>query len=154
MIMMNTEALAEDRVRENTATEVNQKFDDDLAMRIRLYAHAGPDEIDRRLRQLDQEWDMERVLQTNAATIALTGTLLGMFSKKWLLLPAFVTGFLLQHSIQGWCPPVPVFRNLGVRTRLEIEKERYALKALRGDFAIQNNGDAPDVEKLLRSLDL
>jgi hypothetical protein len=29
---------------------------------------------------------------------------------------------------------VPVFRRLGVRTRQEIEREKYALKALRGDF--------------------
>jgi hypothetical protein len=45
-----------------------------------------------------------------------------------------VTAFLLQHALQGWCPPVPVFRRLGVRTTAEIDRERYALKALRGDF--------------------
>ena len=45
-----------------------------------------------------------------------------------------MTGFLLQHALQGWCPPVPVFRRLGVRTTAEIDRERYALKALRGDF--------------------
>ena len=42
--------------------------------------------------------------------------------------------FLLQHAVQGWCPPVPFFRRRGVRTAREIEIERYALKALRGDF--------------------
>jgi hypothetical protein len=30
---------------------------------------------------------------------------------------------------------MPVFRRLGVRTAREIARERYALKALRGDFA-------------------
>jgi hypothetical protein len=45
-----------------------------------------------------------------------------------------VTGFLLQHAIQGWCPPVPILRRLGFRTADEINRERYALKALRGDF--------------------
>jgi hypothetical protein len=44
------------------------------------------------------------------------------------------SGFLLQHALQGWCPPVSLFRRLGVRTSAEIEQERYALKALRGDF--------------------
>ena len=32
------------------------------------------------------------------------------------------------------CPPVPLFRRIGIRTQSEIELERYALKALRGDF--------------------
>ena len=31
-------------------------------------------------------------------------------------------------------PPVPILRRLGVRTAREIDIERYALKALRGDF--------------------
>jgi hypothetical protein len=55
-------------------------------------------------------------------------------SRKWLILPGVVLSFLFQHAVQGWCPPVPVFRRLGVRTREEIDRERYALKALRGDF--------------------
>jgi len=42
--------------------------------------------------------------------------------------------FLFQHSVQGWCPPLPVFRRLGVCTRSEIDQEKFALKALRGDF--------------------
>ncbi len=44
------------------------------------------------------------------------------------------TWFLLQHALQGWCPPVPFFRERGVRTAAEIGRERYALKALRDDF--------------------
>jgi hypothetical protein len=48
---------------------------------------------------------------------------------------AVISGFLLQHAIQGWCSPLPVFRRLGFRTSYEIEQERQALKALRGDFA-------------------
>jgi hypothetical protein len=36
--------------------------------------------------------------------------------------------------VQGWCPPLPVFRRLGIRTASEIDYERYALKSLRGDF--------------------
>ncbi len=37
-------------------------------------------------------------------------------------------------AVQEWCPPVPVFRRLGVRTCQEIDEEKYALKILRGDF--------------------
>ncbi|WP_291177978.1 hypothetical protein [Gimesia sp.] len=55
-------------------------------------------------------------------------------NRRFFALPAVVAGFLLQHAIQGWCPPMPIFRRLGFRTQLEIEMERYALKAMRGDF--------------------
>ena len=60
---------------------------------------------------------------------------LGVFvDRRLLVLPALVAGFLLQHALQGWCPPVPLFRHLGFRTASEIDQERTALKALRGDF--------------------
>jgi len=45
-----------------------------------------------------------------------------------------VLPMLLMHATQGWCPPVPVLRRFGVRTRHEIDAEKYALKILRGDF--------------------
>jgi hypothetical protein len=50
-------------------------------------------------------------------------------------LSGIVLSLLLQHAVQGWCPPLAVLRRRGVRTRREIEEERYALKALRGDFS-------------------
>ena len=38
-----------------------------------------------------------------------------------------------------------MLRRLGFRTRHEIDRERYALKAIRGDFA-NFDRDVPDVE--------
>jgi len=38
-----------------------------------------------------------------------------------------VTGFLGQHALQGWCPPLTVLRKLKIRTRKEIDFEKYAL---------------------------
>ncbi len=38
--------------------------------RIRFYA-AQPHQIDRRLTELEQEWDVERTLETNASSLAL-----------------------------------------------------------------------------------
>ncbi len=94
-----------------------------------------PEEIEQRLRELDEEWDIERTLEANATTLGLVGLGLGAtVSRKYFFLPTVVLGFLLQHALQGWCPPVPLFRRLGVRTQTEIETERYALRALRGDF--------------------
>jgi hypothetical protein len=55
-------------------------------------------------------------------------------SRKWLLLSAAVGGFLLQHAVSGWCPPIPLLRRLGIRTRSELDREKFALEALRGDF--------------------
>ena len=51
-----------------------------------------------------------------------------------LALSAAVMAFLLQHALQGWCPPVSFFRSRGVRAANEIDQEKYALKALHGVF--------------------
>lgn len=102
---------------------------------VRRCAEAGPEAIEDRLRELDTEWDMERAIEANAASISLLGLTLGAtVDRRFYALPAVVAGFLLQHAIQGWCPPVPVLRQMGFRTTEEIEAERYALKLIRGDF--------------------
>ncbi len=144
----------EDRVRAHTKPEINRQLDRQLEQRLRFYAVQDKETISERLAELDREWDMERTLQANAASIILLSTFLGVTSsRKWFVLPAVVSGFLLRHSIQGWCPPVPIFRRLGVRTRLEIEQERYALKILRGDcdHLLQREGGI-DVAELVRAL--
>lgn len=124
------------RVPANTADEINRRIREQTEARIACYAHAGDAAIQRRLRELDEEWDIERLLEANAATASLIGLTLGAtVDRRWFFLPAVVGGFLLQHAIQGWCPPLPLFRRLGIRTASEIEHERYALKAMRGDFA-------------------
>jgi hypothetical protein len=133
---------ADDRVRRHTADRINQEIDRDTNRDILSYGTKSRPEISDRIRELRSEWDMERLLETNAAVLALAGVALGAFvNRKWLALPAVVTGFLLQHAVQGWCPPVPALRRLGVRTRQEIDREIYALRALRGDFDdIPQNG--------------
>ena len=45
-----------------------------------------------------------------------------------------VAAFLLQHALQGWCPPLPLLRRMGMRTSAEIHEEIIALRILRGDF--------------------
>jgi hypothetical protein len=64
----------------------------------------------------------------------LSTALAATHSKRWLILSAVVPGFLLQHAIQGWRPPIEVFRRLGSRSRNELDAERRAIKAQRGDF--------------------
>lgn len=125
-----------DRVRANTAAEVNRRVDEQIERNIRHYSGQTREEIYRRIQDLDQEWDFERVLETMASSLSLTGIVLGAtVDRKWFLVPTIVISFLLVHAIQGWCPPLPILRSLGIRTREEIDRERYALKALAGDFA-------------------
>lgn len=133
MVLNPTEG---DRVRANTVPEVNQRIDEQIERNIRHYSGQTKEEIYRRIRELDQEWDFERVLETMASSVSLTGVVLGStVDRRWYLLPTAVLSFLLLHAIQGWCPPLPILRGLGIRTREEIARERYALKALAGDFA-------------------
>src|SRR5437764_3002954 len=123
------------RVPRSTEDEVNRRIQADIERRVRWHA-AKPQHIARRLCELDAEWDIERAIEANASILAFAGIVLGVRgSRSWLLLSALVTGFLFQHALQGWCPPVPVLRRLGFRTAQEIERERQALKVLRGDFA-------------------
>jgi hypothetical protein len=124
-----------DRVRRNTSPSTLARIDRQTDANIRYYCRQSPAVIDARLRALEQEWSIERYLQTNASVLALGGALLGLTrSKKWFFLSATVMGFLFQHAVQGWCPPLPVFRQLGIRTRGEIDREKFNLKAARGDF--------------------
>jgi hypothetical protein len=124
-----------ERVPSHTPPQYNQRIRRATQTNVARYAGQGRAAIDRRLSELDREWDIERVLEANASSLVVVGCALGAFvSRKFFVLPALVGGFLLQHAIQGWCPPVPFFRRRGVRTQREIDEERFALKALRGDF--------------------
>jgi hypothetical protein len=123
---------------------MNERIDREAQACIERFSAASRDEITSHINELDREWDMERRLQANASLLALSGVILGAtVSKKWLAVPGVVFAFFLQHGLQGWCPPVPVFRRMGARTAKEIDREKYALKALRGDFA-ELEQNAPD----------
>ncbi len=129
-MMTKTSRRLSDATPEATTREILRR----TAASIRWHAH-HPERIDRRLHQLDAEWDIERVLAANTATLSITGALLGAFvDRRFLAIPVVAGGSLLQHVLRGWCPMVPVLRSQGVRTMREIGEERYALKALRGDF--------------------
>jgi hypothetical protein len=124
-----------DRVPLNTCSAVNQQIREQTAANVARYKSASPSEIDRRLQELDAEWDIERMIEANSSTLILAGLGLGTFvDRRFYMLSAVVATFLLQHALQGWCPPIPILRRMGFRTQTEIEEERYALKALRGDF--------------------
>ena len=77
------------------------------------YRGAPPSAVKNRLEQLDREWDVERAVALGAAALVVAGGVL-----------------LLQYTLQGWCPAVPLLRRLGFRTRNEIEAERRTLRRM------------------------
>lgn len=150
--------MTADRVREHTAPEINARIDREITEKLHRLAAQSNHEITGRIRELEHEWDIERALEANAALLGATGLVLGVYrDRRWLTLPGLVLPFLLQHAVQGWCPPLEVFRRLGFRTRREIDREKYALKVLRGDFAnlpsAAGGSPAHRVEAALRAAD-
>jgi hypothetical protein len=133
--MEQRQAEDQDRIRSSSDPEINRQIDVETMLSIDEALEGGEGAIAKRLEELDREWDVERYLMTNAAAFGFTGVVLSAtVSRKWLLLPGVVTAFLFQHALQGWCPPLWIFRRMGVRSRKEIDREKFALKALRGDF--------------------
>ncbi|HEX6637125.1 MAG TPA: DUF2892 domain-containing protein [Steroidobacteraceae bacterium] len=125
----------EERVPLHTRSAVNDRIQGRTLHDVSRFVGADPFFIDERIRELEREWDIERMLEANAAGIALVGVVLGFsVDRRFFALPGMVGAFLLQHALQGWCPPVPLFRRLGVRTAREIQDEILALRILRGDF--------------------
>ena len=127
--------LSTDRVRRHTATEVLRRIDTDCTERLQELASTAPEAIARRLDELDREWDTDRGIELEASSVGLIGLALAtLVDRRFLALPAVVGGALFLHAMTGWYPLLPVFRRLGLRSAREIARERYALKALRGDF--------------------
>lgn len=123
------------RVGMHTAECINKQIRNKTEKNIACAMAGGPKTIDRRLADLDREWDLDRLLEMNTGVLCILGVVLGAtVNRKFYLLPLIVGGGLIQHAIIGWCPTMQIWRRLGFRTPSEIEGERYALKALRGDF--------------------
>src|SRR5690606_39245409 len=123
-----------ERVPINTSDKSNRRIHSQTLQRLNDIGHS-PIKIDLRLWELEKEWDIERVIEAQASSLILASLALGVtVSRKWFALPVLISGFLLQHAIQGWCPPVPFLRRLGFRTQREIDNERIVLLARRGQL--------------------
>jgi hypothetical protein len=134
-----------DRVRDHSAQHVNRRIVRDMNASVEQCVRQGRDAIMKRLAELDHEWDIDRVLMANFAVVggAAYGVgmkrysepqLLGLGRRRtgWLYFFGAQLGFLLMHATVGWCPPLVVWRRLGVRTKHEIELERSLLRGALG----------------------
>jgi hypothetical protein len=123
-----------DRARRHTARTVLRRIDDDTLDHL-MEVGQKPETASRRLEALDREWDIDRTIEAEAATMGLVGLALGAFVRPaFLAMPATVGAAVFLFGTRGLYPLLPIFRRLGIRTAREIERERYAIKALRGDF--------------------
>lgn len=128
--------VATDRARKHTAESVLRRIDDDTAHHL-LEHEDTPGKVSERLAALDREWDLDRVIEAEASVMGLVGLTLGaLVRREFFGIPLVVGGAVFLYATTGRYPLLPLFRRLGVRTAGEIARERYALKALRGDFAL------------------
>lgn len=130
-------AATTNRVELNTGASVNAKFQRQLQTNITRYANASNAQIDQRLAALEREWSIERVLELEAPTMIGLGAILGATLRRgWFALSALAASKVILHNTQGWYPLLPLLRRLGLRSQNEIEQERSALRALRGDHRV------------------
>ena len=89
-----------DRVPQHTSEDINRQIEMQTAESVRWHA-AHPEVIDDRLRELNEEWDIERALEASASVLALAGLLGASVDRRWLAFSGLVSAFLLQHALQG-----------------------------------------------------
>ncbi|MGG5252386.1 DUF2892 domain-containing protein [Neobacillus sp. SM06] len=119
------------KVNGNTPDYINEAIQRKIAENIRLFKEKDKTEIKQRLEELDFEWDTERVLETNLSIITLISSIYGLTKNRaWMLVSGTASVFMIQHALQGWCPPLSLIRRLGIRTAEEIDQEKDGLKQL------------------------
>lgn len=144
-----------DRIRRYTTERQLQRIDARTEHHVRLYASQPREVIDARIDELRREWSIERFLQLNAAAVGLTTAVLAVTrDRRWGIATCAGLGFFLLHALDGFDPPLPLLRELGIRSRAEIDREIYALKVLRGDFEQASSGEGSGGETALSAVGL
>ncbi len=114
---------------------LQQRVDDCVAV--------GRRAVERRLDELEREWDADRAMTAAAGGATLAGLLMTRLTghRRWLLLPPVAAGLLLQQAIQGRSPATRLLRQLGVRCKSEIHFERDLLLAAIGESELYSKDD-------------
>lgn len=117
-----------DRVRSKSGARINERLDNEMRDRLYYLCIQGPEEIRRRMAEIDREWDIDRAIFALFPVVGGVTQALGQRGHRgFTALFRVQLGFLFLHAVAGWCPPVPVLRRLGFRTRQELEAEKRAL---------------------------
>jgi hypothetical protein len=124
------------RVALNTNPTTNKSIRNNTLRRINIFKNCSDKILSDNVDNLNHEWDVERALEVSAASVILGSTIMGLKTNKkyWFMISGTASLFLMQHSLQGWCPPVPLVRRLGIRTSEEINNEKIVYKLLKNDF--------------------
>ena len=105
--------------------------------RLSRLADMGPVAVEDRLRQIEREWSAGRVTKVVVAFAVLGGMGLGLaLGGWWYAMPVIAGLFLLQYLFTRTSWLGRVFQEMGFRSGQAIDEERFALKALRGDFRL------------------
>lgn len=106
-----------------------------LRCRLKQVIEAGPEAIEQRLAELDREWTSGRAAAATAGVLIVVGLVLAIALGPWWLLVTALGGVMMLTYLFARRPIAgSIFHVLGFRMRDEIDQERLALKALRGDF--------------------
>jgi hypothetical protein len=126
--------MIEDPIRDESPSWVNANIDRETLARLESMKDASPEEIEERVDELAWEYDVSCATTVTLATFSLAGLALSRLSSKFLAVPAIASGLLVWENLPVPSAAAPLFRRLGFRSRTEIERERHALKMLRGDY--------------------
>ena len=121
----------------NLRISAGRRCDDQTKLEARLacLADAGPQAISDRLDQLDREWSAGRMTKAVIGVLIVAGlALTALAGPWWLILPAVGGFFLLQYLFSRTSWLGATFQEIGFRSGADIDQEKFALRALRGDF--------------------
>lgn len=117
----------------DTLSAMDLRIEQATGAQLRRCAGNRP-RIERRLRALDDEVDLESLLERNASVVASLGVMVGaVVNRRLPSMPVSWTASLVQLAARG-VPLESLLRRMGIRTSREIEIERVALGILLDDL--------------------
>ncbi|MDQ3002014.1 MAG: hypothetical protein M3Y08_12240 [Fibrobacterota bacterium] len=119
---------------------------------VRFYGSLGKEGLTERIGSLEEEWDMAKFVTVSLAGMGLFGLVMGLFgSRVWRVLTWISLPLLFLYGQEKWRPSEGMLKSLGLRSRRDIDEEKYALKALRGDFQQVDSASGAGGENLARN---
>jgi hypothetical protein len=136
--------------------ETRNQINRDTLRSIQHYSGRPIQFLGRRIEELEEEIPLEALVYRGGALMTIGGLTLLLLRNKsraaWLFVAA-IGALQLQYSYQGRNALTDILRKRGYRSRKEIQAEKYALQALRGDFAAFSELSDP-IERVHKCLDI